>query len=49
MRRFRLFAALLMLAGVLAACTITVTYSAPPNPDPATANTDNTTPWSLRT
>ncbi len=44
MRRFGLFAALLMLAGVLAACTITVTYSAPPNPDPATANTDNTTP-----
>ncbi len=44
MRRFGLFAALLLLAGVLAACTITVTYSPPPNPRAATANTNNTTP-----
>jgi len=37
MRRFGLFAALLLLAGVLAACTITVTYTPPPSATTVTA------------
>jgi hypothetical protein len=44
MRRLAWIAAPLVLAGVLSACTITVTYDPPPNATPVTANTDNMTP-----
>ncbi len=44
MRRLAWIAAPVLLAGVLSACSITVTYDPPPNATPVTANADNNTP-----
>lgn len=44
MRRLGLVAALLLVVGALAACQITITYTAPTNPTPVPANTDGNTP-----
>lgn len=44
MRRLGLVAALLLIVGALAACTITITYTAPKNPIATTASTSNANP-----